>query len=168
VEKSYLAIVRGVPDPQEGTVSLPILEHRTSRPELLARALKAAYGPARAGNLLAGKKVGAIPPVPAPGRSACHPAGRPASTGYRVVRSARGLSLVELHPAGGRMHQLRVHLLAIGTPISGDPLYDDAPSSLAEPFLHAFRLVWRNPPGGEADAWTFTSKPLLPAPFDRD
>ena len=127
--------------------------------------MKAAYGPARAGNLLAGKKVGAIPPLPPPGRSSCHPAGRLASTAYRVLESKRGLSLVEIRPAGGRMHQIRVHLLALGTPIEGDPLYDEACSASAEPFLHAFRLTWRNPPGGEAPQWSWTSKPSLPAPF---
>ena len=74
VRKVYLARTRGVPSPPEGVVSAPVLEHRSSKRELLRRALKAAYGPARGGHLLSGRRVGAIPPVPPEGRSAVHPA----------------------------------------------------------------------------------------------
>ena len=130
----------------------------------MARALKTAYGPARAGNLIAGKKVRAIPPVPLPGRTCVHPAGRPASTAYRVLDVRKGLALVELRPSGGRMHQLRVHLLALGTPIANDPLYDEEAES-TPPFLHALRLTWRKPLGPRKGEWTWESKPSLPAPF---
>ncbi len=166
VEKVYLAITRGIPEPAEGTIDLALLENRTSRPELLARALKTAYGPARAGNLLAGKKVGAIPPIPSPGHTAAHPAGRAALTAYRVIDAKKGSALVELRPKGGRMHQIRVHLLAIGTPIASDPLYDELKDGTA-PFLHALRLTWRNPPAGESPAWIWESRPCLPVPFQK-
>jgi tRNA pseudouridine32 synthase/23S rRNA pseudouridine746 synthase len=168
VEKVYLAVTRGVPDPGEGVAAMPLLEHRTSKPELLARALKAAYGPARAGNLIAGKKVRAIPPAPAPGRTTVHPAGRPASTAYRVLDERDGLALVELRPTGGRMHQLRVHLLAVGTPIANDPFYDPLydPRAEAAPFLHALRLTWRKPLGSRRGEWSWESRAVLPPPFD--
>jgi 23S rRNA-/tRNA-specific pseudouridylate synthase len=164
VEKVYLAVVRGLPEAAEGVVSMPLLEHRTSKPELMARALKAAYGPARAGNLIAGKKVRAIPPAPGPGRTIVHPAGRPASTGYRVLETKKGLALVELRPSGGRMHQLRVHMLALGTPIANDPFYDPAAEEPA-PFLHALRLTWKKPLGGRRGEWSWESRASLPAPF---
>lgn len=155
VTKVYLARTRGVPSPPEGVVNAPVLEHRTSKPELLRRALRAAYGPARTGHLLAGRRVGAIPPIPPPGRSAVHPAGRPAATAYRVVQDRQETALVELIPATGRMHQLRVHLAHLGTPLLGDRLYDPGcgPES-PPPLLHACRLVWKNPPGRpEGSAW---------------
>lgn len=157
VTKVYLARTRGVPSPREGLVSVPVLEHRTSKPEMLRRALKAAYGPARAGHLLSGRRVGAIPAVPPPGRTAVHPAGRPAATSYRVVRAHGATALVELVPETGRMHQLRVHLAHLGTPLLGDRLYDAGcgPETPA-PLLHASRLVWKNPPGRPAgSAWTW-------------
>ena len=102
----------------------PLLEHRTSRPDLLKRAVKAAYGPSRAGHLLSGRRVLAIQPLPPPGRTAVHPAGRPAATRYRVLEDRGATALVELVPETGRMHQLRVHLLHLGTPLLGDPAYD--------------------------------------------
>jgi tRNA pseudouridine32 synthase/23S rRNA pseudouridine746 synthase len=161
VTKVYLAKTRGVPSPPEGVVNAPVLEHRTSKPELLRRALKAAYGPARAGHLLTGRRVGAIPAVPPPGRTAVHPAGRPAATAYRVVEDRGATALVELVPETGRMHQLRVHLLALGTPILGDRFYDPAAVAGAPaPLLHALRLVWKSPPGRpEGSAWIWEAPP---------
>jgi len=148
VTKTYVAVTRGVPVPAEGVIDRPLLEHRSGKPELLARAVRAAYGPSRAGHLLAGRRVREIPPLPPPGRTAAHPGGRPASTAYRVLRDDGATAVVELVPREGRMHQLRVHLAAIGTPILGDPLYDSARGpETPEPLLHAARLEWRDPPG---------------------
>ena len=55
------------------------------------------------------------------------------------------------------MHQIRVHLKNLGTPILGDRLYDDPGDEVLEsPFLHALRLVWRNPPGRpEGEVWSW-------------
>ncbi|MCB1889750.1 MAG: RluA family pseudouridine synthase [Rhodocyclaceae bacterium] len=53
--------------------------------------------------------------------------GRPALSRYTVLeRRGAGddaLTRLALKPLTGRTHQLRVHLLAIGHPIVGDPLY---------------------------------------------
>lgn len=159
VTKLYMARTRGVPSPPEGVVNAPVLEHHTSRPELLRRALTAAYGPARAGHLLAGRRVGAVPPVPPPGRTAVHPAGRPAVTAYRVLEDHGVTAIVELVPETGRMHQLRVHLAHLGTPLLGDRLYDPGcGAEAAVPLLHASRLVWKNPPGRpEGSEWIWKS-----------
>ena len=138
----------------------PLLEHRTSRPDLLKRAVKAAYGPSRAGHLLSGRRVLAIQPLPPPGRTAVHPAGRPAATRYRVIED-RG--------ATGRMHQLRIHLLHLGTPLLGDPAYDPGRKDGDPlPLLHAARLVWTDPPGmPPGTTWTWEAPrpaPALPEP----
>ena len=157
ITKTYLARTRGVPSPAEGLIDAPLLENRSGRPDLLKRALVAAYGPARAGHLLSGRGVNSIPRIPAKGATAVHPAGRPAQTRYRVLSDEGTTALVELTPVQGRMHQIRVHLRHLGTPILGDRLYDDPGDEvLGAPFLHALRLVWRNPPGRpEGDAWTW-------------
>jgi len=49
--------------------------------------------------------------------------GRPARTEFTVKERLGGFTLMELAPATGRTHQLRVHMQAIGHPIVADPLY---------------------------------------------
>lgn len=169
VEKTYLAKTRGLPDPREGEIALPLLENRTGKPKLLSRALRAAYGEKKAARLLAGQRLTGIPkgflsgptgrpgipPLPPPGGTVTHPAGRPALTRYRVLESG----LVELNPREGRMHQVRVHLAALGTPLANDPRYDphrEEPGPA--PFLQLARVVWRNPPDG-SPSWTWEMMP---------
>jgi 23S rRNA pseudouridine1911/1915/1917 synthase len=48
---------------------------------------------------------------------------KPAVTHYRVLRRRGGVTLLELRPRTGRMHQLRVQAAARGHPICGDELY---------------------------------------------
>lgn len=50
-------------------------------------------------------------------------AGKPATTDYRVMGAADGLSWLELRPRTGRTHQVRVHCAALGCPVLGDPVY---------------------------------------------
>lgn len=51
--------------------------------------------------------------------------GKPSQTYYKVLAQNDKYSLLELKPTTGRTHQLRVHLKYLGTPILGDPVYDD-------------------------------------------
>ena len=51
------------------------------------------------------------------------PDGQTAITHWRVLERQPGQTRVWLKPETGRSHQLRVHCLAIGHPILGDPLY---------------------------------------------
>jgi len=50
-------------------------------------------------------------------------AGQSAVTEWRVLGRATGLTWLELLPKTGRTHQVRVHCLALGTPIVGDERY---------------------------------------------
>ncbi len=61
---------------------------------------------------------------PAGWRMVIDPAGQAARTAWRVLGRAEGLSWLELHPATGRTHQVRVHCAALGCPVLGDPVYD--------------------------------------------
>lgn len=98
-----------------------------------------------------------------PMQMVCHERGKPSLTRYRVLgRDAdRGLSRVELEPVTGRSHQLRVHMLAVGHPIAGDPLYGDATVQQAYPrlMLHACRIDMPHPISGESLSLS------SPAPF---
>jgi 23S rRNA pseudouridine1911/1915/1917 synthase len=49
----------------------------------------------------------------------------------------------------GRMHQIRVHLGAIGLPVAGDPVYGVPEPGLDRQFLHAARLAFPHPFSGE-------------------
>ena len=49
--------------------------------------------------------------------------GQKAVTEYRVLARAAQTALLQLHPCTGRTHQLRLHCLASGFPILGDPQY---------------------------------------------
>lgn len=52
-----------------------------------------------------------------------HENGKPAVTDWRVLKYSEGETRVRLTPKTGRSHQLRVHMLALGHVILGDPLY---------------------------------------------
>jgi tRNA pseudouridine32 synthase/23S rRNA pseudouridine746 synthase len=75
--------------------------------------------------------------------------GKPSLTRYRVLSRTDTGSRVELEPVTGRSHQLRLHMLSIGHPILGDPLYGDE-SSAPRLLLHATELRFTHPVSGEA------------------
>ena len=73
--------------------------------------------------------------------------GRSARTEYEVLAAARERSLLLAKPLTGRTHQIRVHLAAIGAPVTGDDLYGRGPGP--RHLLHAWRLTVPHPRGGE-------------------
>ncbi len=79
-----------------------------------------------------------------------HVNGRAAQTDWRVVRVGGGESRVRLMPRTGRSHQLRVHMLALGHPILGDPFYATGPAlEFPRLMLHSETLQFRHPDGGK-------------------
>ena len=86
--------------------------------------------------------------------------GKLAHTSCVSVMSALAASLVYCQLHTGRTHQIRVHVAHEGYPIWADTLYGArAQSSLARQALHAFRLSFEHPFGGERLSWT-SSWPL--------
>jgi 23S rRNA pseudouridine1911/1915/1917 synthase len=75
--------------------------------------------------------------------------GRPARTGYRVLRYLPHTSLVLCTLQTGRMHQIRVHMASIGFPVVGDPTYGRPGFGLKRQFLHASYLAFDHPFTGE-------------------
>ncbi len=61
--------------------------------------------------------------TPAGWRMVVDPAGQAAQTAWRVMGSAGGRTWLELRPATGRTHQVRVHCSVLGCPVAGDPVY---------------------------------------------
>lgn len=95
-----------------------------------------------------------------PLQKVCHETGRPAQTDWRVIRAEGETARMELTPLTGRSHQLRVHMLAIGHPILGDPFYaTGAARDWPRLMLHAESLRLRHPDGGHG--MTFRA----PVPF---
>ena len=79
-----------------------------------------------------------------------HENGRAAVTDWRVVRVGGGETRVRLMPKTGRSHQLRVHMLALGHPILGDPFYATGPArDHPRLMLHSETLQFRHPDGGQ-------------------
>ncbi|MCF3946232.1 RluA family pseudouridine synthase [Acidiphilium sp. AL] len=133
MEKTYWAIVVGLPVPLEGQIDLPLARIGGSQGARTKSVERDAEGAARA------------------------------ITEYRTIDHAgRKFSWLELQPLTGRTHQLRAHCAALGTPILGDAPYGED-RAYAEGFarrlhLHARRLVLPHPRGG-----TLTVEADLPA-----
>jgi 23S rRNA pseudouridine1911/1915/1917 synthase len=93
--------------------------------------------------------------------------GKPAVTRYHVVEHVTGHTLLECRPLTGRLHQIRVHLAAIGHPLAVDSLYGGRSAVLLSHFkpgyrpsgrreerpligrltLHAVRITFEHPAG---------------------
>ncbi len=119
VEKTYLAVVEGVPAPRTGRIEAPLKKVETAK---------------------GGRMVAAAPD---------DPAGRAAATAWEVweVATDGRSSLVAFFPESGRQHQLRVHASLLGHPILGDRLYGDGRTA-PRLMLHAHRLVVPDGRGG--------------------
>ncbi len=122
VEKKYWAIVCGIMKEKHGVIELPI-------GRVAATPLKRGVAGGR------GKVRGA----------------REAITAYRVLTQGSAYALVELTPKTGRMHQLRVHLKAIGHPVACDVKYGGknvcCPPGALRQLLHAQSISFSFPEG---------------------
>ncbi len=81
--------------------------------------------------------------------------GKKAHTHYRVLDQAgKRAAWVEMEPLTGRTHQLRVHMLTMGTPILGDGKYGGAEAFITgaeipkQMHLHARAIRFPSPGGG--------------------
>ncbi|MDR3536411.1 MAG: RluA family pseudouridine synthase [Acetobacteraceae bacterium] len=129
VEKTYWAVVAGRPVPVEGRIDLPLKRVGGFRGERMQPAERDDKEGVRA------------------------------VTDYRTLdHAARKLAWLELQPITGRMHQLRVHCVAIKAPILGDLKYAQPDQNNAfaatveglstDLHLHARALRLPHPAGG--------------------
>ncbi len=123
VRKRYWALVAGVPPRKQGTVQQPLREIKGVRKRAVI------------------------------GRD-----GKPATTAYRLLssgtwREPRGrkrettVSLLEIRPATGRLHQVRVHMSHLGCPVLGDTWYGEQHPGprMTRLGLHAAELSFVHP-----------------------
>lgn len=117
VSKRYVALVHGHVAEEAGEIALPLICDWENRPRQMVD----------------------------------HARGRPALTRYWVVARTgeddNASSRIDLQPVTGRSHQLRVHLMAIGHAILGDPLYAPPASAARYPrmHLHATSIAFIHP-----------------------
>jgi len=132
VQKSYLALVRGRPDPPDGAIREALAKRPDSRDR---RRLPPDH-----------------PRLQEPLQAA--------ETRYRTlaaVERPEGAALLELELITGRTHQIRRHLAGKGVGVAGDGLYGEpgfnaalgAATGLARMFLHAWRVRLPHPHSGE-------------------
>ena len=80
-----------------------------------------------------------------------HPDAQAAKTAFEVLSRTEEAALVRCMPHTGRMHQIRVHLAHMGSPIAGDIRYGGALSlggaGVKRLMLHALRLTFPHPNG---------------------
>lgn len=91
--------------------------------------------------------------------------GKAAVTHYQVVEQLPGCTLVRCRLETGRTHQIRVHMLSLGHPLVGDPVYGKSRGSAAEfarQALHATQLELTHPVSHEHMVWQ------APLPLDME
>ena len=120
--KTYLALLSAAPEPASGTIDAPLLRQEIGRESYM--------------RVVAPETAGA----------------QAALSRYRTLAASEEGALVELDPATGRMHQLRVHMASIGRPLAGDARYGGALTfagwAASRLMLHASKLVFPHPEGG--------------------
>ena len=146
--------------------------HERLRQMLAGRAIQKTYQAAVFGAPPASQGVIDLPVYKLGGGSllrAVDPRGKPAVTQYRLLKAWVHTSLLELHPLTGRTHQLRLHCMASGFPILGDPQYTSpqagayaAAAGLVSQQLCAVQLVLRHPVSGAELVLQSRQRPVCP------
>ena len=128
VDRRYLALVHGVIPHDTGMIDAPIARSLNERTRMAVREC---------------------------------PSARDALTTFRVLERFEhgprdnGYTLIDCKLYTGRTHQIRVHMAAIGCPLTGDFLYGrENPALIPRPALHAHTLSLLHPLTGQRLSFT--------------
>jgi 23S rRNA pseudouridine1911/1915/1917 synthase len=143
VQKTYLALVRGVMGEKDGKIAMPIM--RSTRNPM--RRTVADKGVGRPSGRVAHQGEPRLKE-----RASLRGASREAVTYFKRAERFSHYTLLEVMPKTGRTHQIRVHLSHIGFPIIGDNLYgkqirDGHIPAAKRQFLHASAITITLPSG---------------------
>ena len=86
-----------------------------------------------------------------------------AITHYRVIKSNKEYSLLDVNIDSGRKNQIRVHLGDLGHNVIGDDKYGNPTNPLKRLGLHAYELTLKHPFTGK----TLSFKAPMPKEFDK-
>lgn len=75
--------------------------------------------------------------------------GKLSHTGYKVLKTTKNFSLLEIDLLTGRKHQIRVHLADIGRAIVGDKKYGNEDRTYKRLALHASSISFNHPGSDE-------------------
>jgi 23S rRNA pseudouridine1911/1915/1917 synthase len=128
IQKTYLAVVHGVPELLADVIDMPIGKDRYVREKQAVRKIENGGRPAVTGYQI---------------QQLLNPPGSP-------VEKQGKFSLVQLFPKTGRTHQLRVHMSAIGFPLVGDTIYggrayESGDFQFNRQALHAWQITFVHP-----------------------
>jgi tRNA pseudouridine32 synthase / 23S rRNA pseudouridine746 synthase len=157
IDKTYWAVIEGVPDGDEGTIELPLgrldvtrgwwMKHdpegqpAVTRWKVMGRSSFTSPWRGEVDLPQAGR-VGVIDQDDSPHPAALSLASRAARVDPPPPGEGKVLTWLSLEPLTGRTHQLRVHCAEMGWPILGDSIYGTAPRSGGPPLhLHAREIV---------------------------
>jgi 23S rRNA pseudouridine1911/1915/1917 synthase len=126
VRKFYWALCDGAPKESSGVIRMPIEEGKGSGTGTGAK------GQMKLARIARGSG----------GRDS-----KPAITAYRVLEQSPLACLVEARPVTGRLHQIRLHMEAIGVPVLGDKFYGPRRIHTVSPrlALHSHRVAFEHP-----------------------
>ena len=112
IEKTYLCICLGVPEPSTGTINKPITRHKTNRLKMTTvNADTDGFTQRWNGQVHSLRNKEAI-------------------THYKTLMDFEYFSLLEIKLETGRTHQIRVHLDSIHHPVIGDSVYNSMKRTL--------------------------------------
>jgi 23S rRNA pseudouridine1911/1915/1917 synthase len=75
--------------------------------------------------------------------------GQKATTNYKVLRTGKQFSLLEVKLETGRKNQIRVHMKDLGYPVTGDKKYGAKLNPIGQMGLHARVLSFKHPISGK-------------------